>query len=64
MTHQHTIPIFFAADDGYVPYLAVAINSLLSNASPDYNYNIIVLSQDISEENCRRIRALAADHAD
>ena len=63
MTHQHTIPIFFAADDGYVPYLAVAINSLLSNASPDYNYNIIVFSQDISEENCRRIRALAADHA-
>ena len=34
------IPIFFASDDNYVPLLATAIKSLLSNASKDYIYKI------------------------
>ena len=45
------IPIFFATDDNYVPFLAVAIKSLLDNASKDYFYNIHILTDGITEEN-------------
>ena len=32
------IPIFFAVDDAYVPYLAVALESLIKNSSKNYYY--------------------------
>lgn len=59
---KEIIPVFFAADNGYVPYLSVAIHSLLTNASPEYEYRLIVLSQDISEENQRRLKMLEKPH--
>ena len=40
------IPIFFTIDNGYAPYLGVAISSMIKNASKDYNYRIIVLHQE------------------
>ena len=45
------IPVFFATDNNYVPFLAVSIKSLLCNASKDYFYNIHVLTDGISEDN-------------
>jgi len=49
------IPIFFAVDDGYCPFLAVALQSLTDNASEEYTYCIKVLNTDISAENKRKI---------
>lgn len=49
------IPIFFAVDDGYCPFLAVAIQSLIDNASGENTYLIKILNTDISEENKRKI---------
>ncbi len=49
------IPIFFAVDDGYCPFLAVAIQSLIDNASAEYTYLIKILNTDISQENKRKI---------
>lgn len=46
-----TIPIFFASNDKYVPYLDVAILSIIKNASPENNYEITILKTDISDEN-------------
>ena len=31
------IPIFFSTDDHYMPYLDVAVASLIANASKDYS---------------------------
>lgn len=45
------IPIFFSTDDNYVSYLDVAISSLISNASRDYTYRIIVLNTGLRPEN-------------
>ncbi len=45
------IPIFFASDDNYVPFLAVSIKSMLDNASKYYFYNIHILTEGISEKN-------------
>ena len=35
------IPVFFSTDDNYIPYLDVAISSLIANASEDFRYRII-----------------------
>lgn len=49
------IPIFFAVDDGYIPFLAVAIQSMVDNASDDNKYLIKVLYTNISVENQKKI---------
>lgn len=49
------IPIFFAVDDGYCPFLAVALQSLIDNSSEENRYLIKILNTDISVDNKRRI---------
>ena len=44
------IPIFFSTDNNYVPFLDVAIRSLIANASKDYKYHIVVLNTGLDEE--------------
>ena len=60
MKKYESIPIFFSIDDNYAPYLAVALNSLIKNASQDREYNVIVLHQELSAENQTRLSALEA----
>ena len=45
-----TIPIFFTIDIKYAPLLSVAIESLIDNASKDYNYNIHVIYETITDD--------------
>ena len=49
--YKQEIPICFATDDNYVPFLAVAITSLLDNASKDNFYRIFVLTTSLKQEN-------------
>ena len=56
MENKQTIPIFFAVDNGYIPFLAVALQSLTEHASEKYYYLIKVLYTDISEENQEKIK--------
>ena len=50
------IPIFFSTDDNYIPYLDVAIASLIANASKDYNYRIIVLNTGVDPRNIAKVK--------
>lgn len=50
------IPIFFSTDDNYMPFLDVAVRSLVANASSDYRYRIIVLNTGVKEENIRLVK--------
>ena len=59
---KQTIPIFFASDNNYVPFLATAMKSLIVNASPKYNYEINVLQTGISEKNQQKMRNMAEDN--
>ena len=45
------IPIFFTTDDNYIPFLDVAVSSLIRNASEDYRYRVIILNTGIRQEN-------------
>ena len=56
------IPIFFAVDDGYAPFLAVALESLIENASKDYNYAIKILYTNITEGNKKKILKYERDN--
>ena len=56
------IPIFFTVDDGYAPFLSVALNSAIQNCSSDRKYKAIVLYQDLSAENQSRLASLATEN--
>ncbi len=62
--NKEIIPVFFTVDNGYVPYLGVAIHSIKANASKAYAYKMIVVHEDISEENKARLADLAGDDFD
>ncbi len=50
------IPIFFAVDDTYIPFLAVSLQSLVDNSSEKNKYEIKVLYTHVSEENMQKIK--------
>lgn len=56
------IPIFFAVDDNYVPFLAVTLQSMIENASKNYNYIVKVLHTSVSEENIKNIKKFANNY--
>lgn len=57
MKINNEIPIFFAVDDQYMPYLDVALISLIENASKDYHYVINVINIGLSPSKMKKIKA-------
>ena len=49
------IPVFYAVDDAYIPFLAVSLESLVRNCSEKYYYMIKILHTNISEKNKEKI---------
>ncbi len=56
------IPIFFAVDDNYAPYLSVSLISLIENADRRRFYDIYILHSGISSSTLDTIRSLAKDN--
>lgn len=56
------IPIFFTVDDVYIPFLAVALESLIDNSSKNYYYAIKILHTNISDENKQKIEKYQRDN--
>ena len=54
--NKQTIPVFFAVDDCYIPFLAVVMQSLIDNSSIENTYDIKILYTKISIENQNSIR--------
>lgn len=61
--YKQKIPICFATDDNYVPFLTVAIASLLDNSSKENFYKIYVLTSHLTEENMNSILKMAAENS-
>ncbi len=53
---KNEIPIFFSTDDNYIPYLDIAVASLIENASDNYNYRIIVLNTGLDGKNIELVK--------
>ena len=56
MNDNKVIPIFFAVDDFYIPFLAVGLRSLVEHSSEEYEYLIKILNTNVSEENKKKIK--------
>lgn len=50
------IPVFFSTDDNYIPYLDVAISSVIANASKAYSYRFIILNTGLDPENVATVK--------
>ena len=44
------IPIFFATDDNYLPFLTITLQSMYENSSRDYDYKMYVLHSGVRKE--------------
>ena len=60
---NNIIPIFFATDDNYTPYLSVAIKSLVDNAHPKFRYNIHILNTGLNKQNIMKLKSLETSYA-
>lgn len=56
------VPVFFACDNKFVPYMMVTLKSLIDNASPKRDYRIHVLHTDISAKNQELVKTLENDY--
>lgn len=56
------VPIFFAVDDNYAPFLSVALLSMMDNASLDYEYKVYIMVDKISKENKDKILSIKHDN--
>ena len=59
-TEQNNIPIVLAANNFYVPYLSVCLQSIYNNISEKNNYDIVVFHTDITEENKNNLKSMAS----
>ena len=50
------IPVFFAVDNGYIPFLSVELRSLIDNTSKENIYAIKILYTNVTEENKIKIK--------
>ena len=57
---KNNIPVFYATDENYAPYLYVSIKSLISHISSEYNYDICILIENLSDRYKKLITSLAA----
>lgn len=57
-----TIPVFFACDDNYIPFLATAICSLAENSTKENDYKIYVLTDGVNAESERKILNMKRDN--
>lgn len=61
--NKKVIPIFFTINESYAPFNAVAVKSLIENASKDYKYKIIIIYEDVTKESINKIKSLETENA-
>lgn len=59
---NHIIPIVFACNESYAPYLATAISSIKEHASNRFLYSIYVLYDNISSDFHERLCSMACEN--
>ena len=59
---KEIIPVFFASDKNYVPYLTVAIKSLVDRTTANNEYRIYILSADLIYEDIAEIKSYEKDN--
>ena len=55
VNNKKIIPIVYATDDNYAPFLSVSLQSVLDNLSSEYFLKVYVLNTGLTETNKKRI---------
>lgn len=58
---ERNVAVAFACNDKFVPYMATLLESICECSSPKYNYDILVLTQNISDNNKAILREMIKD---
>ena len=61
--YKQKIPVCFATDDNYTPFIKVAIASMLDNYDKENFYRIIILTTDLSQESIASITKLQTENS-
>ncbi|MEE1227990.1 MAG: DUF705 domain-containing protein [Lachnospiraceae bacterium] len=56
---EKSVPVVFAANNGFVPMFAACYQSLLDYASDDYNYDVVLIESDVTKENKQTLLKMA-----
>jgi lipopolysaccharide biosynthesis glycosyltransferase len=62
MAARPVIPVAFATDDNYVPYLSVAVQSVIENARSGNEYRLFILHETVSPENQKALLRQVSNH--
>lgn len=55
---KNNIPIVLSASDYYAPYASVVLQSIIDCASTEFNYDIIILTKDMTSLNQETMRSM------
>ena len=59
---KNNLCIVFASDTNYVPYMGVSIKSIIDNADNNYNYDILVFDDGITDYQKKLISSMLPDN--
>lgn len=59
---NNNIPIAFATDDRFAPYLYISIKSLLSNANEKYNYDLVIFHGLLKDYHKQKLAEFEANN--
>ena len=59
---KNNIPLVFNCDNNFTKYLSVTIRSIIEYSSPQYNYDIIILNENISLENQEKLQFMVEEN--
>lgn len=59
---ENNIAIVISSSNYYVPYLSVCIKSIINNSTSNYNYDIIVLNKNITNDNKDKLKKIATSN--
>lgn len=59
---ENNLPVVLDSSDSFAPYASVTILSVIDHASPEYNYDFLVLTWDMKEETAQKLAAMAEKH--
>ena len=59
---DNAVPVIFATDENFIPYLYVTIQSLIDNSNKKNNYDIVILYEKVSEYKQRQFKNLESNN--
>ena len=62
LKYENAIPVVFATDKNFIPYLYVAIQSLVDNSSEKNNYDIVILYSNVEEYKRNQFKELEKEN--